>query len=491
MNKTAISWTNRTFNPVSGCSIVSDGCAHCYAMHLSLKRGWTEHKWTQQNEHLNVQLKPHKLTEAYGIEPGERVFVNSMSDLFHRSIPDWYRAAIFAILLDLPANVFQILTKRPELAVDWHTRYHDAIMQPEFIKLRDSFKGRHGRPGQVYNALLRAGEHTNVWASHIWMGSSVEDARVLHRIDTLRKIPAQVRFISAEPLLGPYPADTDLTGIHWVIVGGESGDHMEPESARWMQQAWARGIRDLCLAQGVAFFYKQDSAKRTEVRTALEHESGYFFIWNQYPGNFAEPRIATPNGREKNFPTCDFEEVTERWEWVKKMRKQRSIYWATQPSYADDYEFGWEPYRADEPLTNCKRLPKTFTIYTAQMRDDSPDTVDTTIKSASEPIGKLLAPTWELLNPYKAGSIDDTQYEQRYRTLIASRLQTQQHIVEDYIRTHESITLKCYCAAGDFCHRHIALEFIEQVARGMGYEVIRGGERRRQQVATMLQPSLF
>lgn len=283
MQKSIISWTNHTWNPTHGCSKVSDGCKFCYAMTLSLKRGWTSKPWTIQNEEENVLLKPHKLAEPYTVkEASARIFVNSMSDLFHRVIPDWYRAAIFNVMLDTPQFVYQILTKRPELTIDWHEKYHEGTAHPEYLKLTQQHPNKH-----VRSALVK--KHETPWAGHIWQGASVEDARVLHRIDNLRQNKAQVRFISAEPLLGAWGGSVDLSGIHWIIVGGESGTHLNtPDHPRWMQQAWARQIRDLCVAQKVAFFYKQDSGIRTEMRPYLIEENGTFWRWWQYPGDLAK-----------------------------------------------------------------------------------------------------------------------------------------------------------------------------------------------------------
>ena len=130
MQKSIISWTQQTWNPASGCSKVSDGCKHCYAAALSERYGWTTKPWTIQNEAENVVLKPHKLKEPYLLKEPTRVFVNSMSDQFHRAIPDWYRAAIFCVMLDLPQHTFQILTKRPEAAIDWHERFLEAVKTP-------------------------------------------------------------------------------------------------------------------------------------------------------------------------------------------------------------------------------------------------------------------------------------------------------------------------------------------------------------------------
>lgn len=247
MNESIISWTNATWNPVAGCSRVSDGCRHCYAERLSLKFGWSKKPWTAANASENVILKPHKLREPYTLKEPSRVFVNSMSDLFHPLVPDEYITRVFAVMNDLPQHTFQVLTKRPERAAAW--------------------------PG--------------TWAPNIWMGTSVEDARVLHRIDTLRACSAQTRFLSCEPLIGPLGA-LDLAGIHWVIVGGESGPGFRP-----MPHAWAREIWEQ--TEGVAFFFKQSAAPRTELGTSLRHADGSFWAWQQLPGHLVDPEPATPH----------------------------------------------------------------------------------------------------------------------------------------------------------------------------------------------------
>lgn len=293
MNETAISWTQKTWNFVTGCSKISDGCKYCYAAALSARYGWTARPWTVQNEADNITLKPHKLAEIYAEKKPVRVFVNSMSDAFHRRIPDWFLAAAFNVMLDNPQHTFQILTKRPEAAVDWHDRYLAAVESPEyrlFVEIVSSPK--------VLSALSR--RHASPWASHIWMGATVEDARVIGRIQSLQATPAKVRFISAEPLLGPWPAETDLTGIHWIIAGGESGQHMtSPGNPRWMRQEWARGVRDLAVRYDAAYFYKQDSGIRTELRPYLVEEDGSPWVWKQYPGEMTPPY---PYGTEPPAP---------------------------------------------------------------------------------------------------------------------------------------------------------------------------------------------
>ena len=245
MNKTIISWTGVTWNPVHGCTRVSDGCRNCYAEQLSLKWGITHKPWTKQNEAENVKLMPHKLREPYKLKEPTRIFVNSMSDLFHPLIPHDYIRQVFAVMRDLPQHTFQILTKCPELAAAW--------------------------PAEE-------------WTPNIWMGTSVEDSRVLHRLDALRDCPAYVRFISAEPLIGPWPAQVDLSNFHWLIVGGESGSQFRP-----MPHAWARHLRDLCIDQGVAFFFKQSAAYRTEMGGSLRDTDGSFWLWQQWPDQMNDP----------------------------------------------------------------------------------------------------------------------------------------------------------------------------------------------------------
>ena len=237
MNQTKISWANVTWNPVHGCSKVSAGCDNCYAETLSLRKGFTKLPWTGDNVTENVLLKPHKLRDPYKIKEASRVFVNSMSDLFHPQIPDDYIAKVFDVMCDLPQHVFQVLTKRPRRAARW------------------------------------SGE----WNPNIWQGTSVENKKTLFRIDQLRECQAKTLFLSLEPLLEPL-GELNLENIHWVIVGGESGKGYRP-----MDHAWARDIRDQCVDKGVAFFFKQSAAYRTEMGTELIEADGSKTTWQQYP----------------------------------------------------------------------------------------------------------------------------------------------------------------------------------------------------------------
>lgn len=214
-DKSAIEWTEATWNPVTGCSKVSPGCAHCYAETLSLRFGWSKLPWTPENAAANVILHPERLNQPLKWREPRMIFVNSMSDLFHELIPDAYVWQVFNIMAQCPQHTFQVLTKRPE----------------RMAELVD----------------MGAGEEL----PNVWLGVSIENSRYTYRADVLREIPAAVRFISAEPLLGSL-ASLDLADIHWLIVGGESGPVHRP-----MREQWAVELRDAALDNGTAFFFKQ------------------------------------------------------------------------------------------------------------------------------------------------------------------------------------------------------------------------------------------
>jgi len=207
----AIEWTNSTWNPVTGCTKISAGCKHCYAERMAkrLKAMGTP----QYADGFNLTLHPEALELPLRWKSPRTIFVNSMSDLFHKDIPLEFIQRVFDVMHRCSHHTFQVLTKRPEVAL------HHAPLLP--------------------------------WSPNIWMGTTVENALVLHRIDALRQIPARIRFLSIEPLLGPLPK-LPLAGIHWVIVGGESGP-----GARPMLPEWVRPIRERCLANDVPFFFKQ------------------------------------------------------------------------------------------------------------------------------------------------------------------------------------------------------------------------------------------
>lgn len=218
-NKTAIEWTDATWNPVTGCSKVSPGCAHCYAERLSTRFQQTTRRWTAANAAENVALHPERLLTPLSWRQPRMVFVNSMSDLFHELVPDAFIEQVFATMGLASRHTFQILTKRPELMRGWFEGSGAGWARPP----------------------LR----------NVWLGTSIENNRWVHRADELRATPAAVRFVSAEPLLGPLPS-LDLEGIDWLIVGGESGPIHRPIDAKWV-----RDLRDRAREAGVAFFFKQ------------------------------------------------------------------------------------------------------------------------------------------------------------------------------------------------------------------------------------------
>ncbi len=243
MGETIISWANQTWNPVTGCTKISAGCANCYAERLSLMRGWSTKPWTKGNEADTIKLHPERLGKLRAIKKPSRIFVNSMSDMFHESVPDSFLSEIFDTMIFYPQHTFQILTKRPERAATW--------------------------PGP--------------WASNIWLGTSIENKRALPRLDDLKRSKAARKFVSFEPLLEDIE-HFDATGIDWVIVGGESGPGYRP-----MEHSWARRIRDICVEESVAFFFKQSAAARTEIGTSLRESDGSEWFWQQYPGSLINP----------------------------------------------------------------------------------------------------------------------------------------------------------------------------------------------------------
>lgn len=223
----SIEWTDATWNPVTGCTRVSAGCDNCYAhtlAHGRLQAVYLAKLPVIQNEEtvidpFAVRLWPERLNHPEKWREGKMIFVNSMSDLFHVNVPQPYIRRIFEEMVRVDRHIYQVLTKRPARAAT-------------FIENNaDLFPG-----GQV--------------PEHIWIGTSVESQEVVYRVDHLRQANAAVRFLSCEPLLGPL--DLDLAGLHWIIVGGESGIGFRP-----MRPEWAAGIRDQCLDAGVPFFFKQ------------------------------------------------------------------------------------------------------------------------------------------------------------------------------------------------------------------------------------------
>lgn len=248
MNETIIAWTDITWNPTFGCSKVSEGCRNCYAERIALKFKQSQQEWTAINSLLNVKIKSNRLRDPYKIKTPSRIFVDSMSDLFHELISEDYIDRVFIVMCDLPQHTFQILTKRP------------------------------GRMANYINDWLeRTGR--SIVPSHIWLGTSTEDQKNFDkRLPDLQRTKAAVRFLSAEPLIGAIDMAGRLNGIHWVIAGGESGPGFRP-----MPHEWPRAIRDACHIQDVAFFFKQSAAFMTERGTYLTEEDGSKMEYKEYP----------------------------------------------------------------------------------------------------------------------------------------------------------------------------------------------------------------
>lgn len=246
MAETSIEWTDATWNPVAGCLIISPGCTNCYAMRMAARleamrvpkyegltrKSGQRYVWTGK-----VRLDEASLDIPLKWKKPRKIFVNSMSDLFHADVPAEFIARVWSVMERTPQHTYQILTKRPE------------------------------RMREVLTTLgLPALEH-------VWLGTSVEDAAVLSRLDHLRATPAIIRFVSFEPLIGSV-ANADLTDIHWAIVGGESGPRARP-----MNQIWVDEIRLRCRTSGTAFFFKQWGGKNKKIagRTYLGQ------TWDELP----------------------------------------------------------------------------------------------------------------------------------------------------------------------------------------------------------------
>jgi protein gp37 len=230
---TLIEWTDATWNPITGCTKVSPGCAHCYAKTFAERfRGVPGHPYQQG---FDLRLWDDRLELPLTWRKPKRIFVNSMSDLFHEEVPVEFILKVFDTMRKADWHTFQILTKRASRLLELNTQL--------------------------------------TWASHIWAGVSVESEAYKHRIDLLRQTSAKIKFLSVEPLLGPIPV-LDLRGIDLVILGGESGHHARP-----MEKSWVIDIRDQCVAAQVPFFFKQWGGRNR--RAAGRELDGR--TWDQLP----------------------------------------------------------------------------------------------------------------------------------------------------------------------------------------------------------------
>ncbi len=245
-DNSAIEWTDATWNPVTGCDQISPGCAHCYAKRFAERfKGTPGHPFEAG---FAVTLRAERLQQPFSWKRPRRIFVNSMSDLFHPTIPSTYIREVFRVMEEAYWHTFQILTKRSDRLLE------EASSLP--------------------------------WPGNVWMGVSVENNRWRTRVDDLRRIPAEVKFLSCEPLLGPL--QLNLAQIDWVVVGGESGTKARP-----MRAEWARSVRDQCLSAGVPFFFKQWGNHDEQGRPGQKKKNGRLLdsqLWDEMPDHRATRR---------------------------------------------------------------------------------------------------------------------------------------------------------------------------------------------------------
>lgn len=228
-----IEWTDTTWNPVTGCNKVSQGCKHCYAERLAFRL--QAMGLARYNNGFDLTLQEDALREPFRWKRPRKVFVNSMSDLFHEHVPLEFIQSVFQVMRDVPRHIFQVLTKR--------------------------------------SARLRELAPSLPWPENVWMGVSIENQDVVGRIDDLAQVPAAVRFLSCEPLIGPLRS-LPLQAIDWVIVGGESGP-----GARPMEECWVEDIFQQCRAAAVPFFFKQWGGVRKSRTGRTLHDRTY----DEYP----------------------------------------------------------------------------------------------------------------------------------------------------------------------------------------------------------------
>lgn len=228
-----IEWTDATWNPVTGCSKISTGCKNCYALRTSHRlKAMGSYRYRNA---FDVTTHEDVLKEPLRWKKPKKIFVNSMSDLFHEDIPLDFIKKVFDIMNQAEHHIFQILTKRPGIAVQYAKEFN--------------------------------------WTDNIWMGTSVEKKGLIWRVDEVKKVPAHIKFLSCEPLLGPLPA-LPLEGIDWVIVGGESGP-----KARECREDWVTDVRDQCLESNTPFFFKQwGGTRKKKTGRVLEGRT-----WDEMP----------------------------------------------------------------------------------------------------------------------------------------------------------------------------------------------------------------
>ena len=240
--QTSIEWTDATWNPVTGCTKISAGCFRCYAERFSERfRGVPGHPFERG---FDLTLRPERLRQPMAWRQPRMIFVNSMSDLFHKEVPDDFVSQVFDTMEEAGHHTFQVLTKRSSRMARFTRRRYADRAPP----------------------------------ANVWLGVSIEDGARKSRLSHLQRTVAAVRFLSVEPLIGPV-GTLDLAGVHWVIVGGESGPGHRP-----MLEEWVEEVRDQCLEQRVAFFFKQWGGIRPKAngRTIGGRE------WSEFPPQAAE-----------------------------------------------------------------------------------------------------------------------------------------------------------------------------------------------------------
>lgn len=261
MTTTKIEWTDRRWNPITGCTPLSEGCAHCYAKRMAHRLAGRF--GYPKEDPFRVTFHPDRLDLPLRWRKPSRVFVNSMGDLFHGGVPNKHIGKVLGIVASCKQHIFQVLTKRP-LRME-HLLNQDIV---------GPVKGEATQTAYEISQETFARDFHLKWPLYnLWLGVTVENAKHTDRIDILREIPATVRFISFEPLLGDV-GKLDLAGIHWVIVGGETGP-----GARVMNPDWARSIRDQCQSARVPFFFKKTG-------TALGNQEYLDNTWyREYPND--------------------------------------------------------------------------------------------------------------------------------------------------------------------------------------------------------------
>jgi protein gp37 len=249
-DSTEIEWTDSTWNPVTGCTKVTAGCDLCYAERFSERfRGVKDHPF----EHgFDLTLRPERLQQPLRWRQPRRIFVNSMSDLFHKEVPASFIDSVFDTMEQASWHTYQVLTKRSSLMARYLSRRYKGDLAPR----------------------------------HIWLGVSIEDAKNAVRLTHLKAAKASTKFVSFEPLIGPV-GPVNLKGIDWVIVGGESGPRARP-----MDEAWVLEIRDQCKSDKVAFFFKQWGGIRPKSGGRLLRGRE----WNQYPDKSAQRHVESVHG---------------------------------------------------------------------------------------------------------------------------------------------------------------------------------------------------